>query len=145
MDTGFRLFVYGTLTQSGDSHHLLKGAVGVGSRTRTPGRCYHFDDGIPYLTVPDSLVLLVGTKEPLADAKRAAKVDPVVAESDEWVEGELYRIADPDVQVRYLDLFEDFEPGSESTYDRVLIPVQCDGAWTTAWAYIIHKNTPTDA
>jgi gamma-glutamylcyclotransferase (GGCT)/AIG2-like uncharacterized protein YtfP len=142
MENVFRLFVYGTLKEGGPHHHLLAGNVTPKREAHVAGTLHHGEDGVPYIVVPKSTILMAGTRQSASDSKKATAVTPTPPESESWVAGELYILHDPQSVVPLLDLLEDFEPNKESEYDRVLLPVKTSEGWETAWTYIIHKNTP---
>lgn len=142
MGNVFRLFVYGTLKEGGEHHHLLSGEHTQKDDAQVAATRYSMEDGIPYITVPKESILLKGSIHPMADAKKATSIQVAPIESETWVDGELYVLTDPEERVPLLDLLEDFEPGGDSEYDRVLLPVKTKDGWIPAWTYIIHNNTP---
>lgn len=142
MGNVFRLFVYGTLKEGGEHHHLISGQHTHKEDAQVAAEHHVMEDGIPYIVVPPNSILLKGTIHPMADAKNATSIPAEAIESDSWVDGELYILSDPEERVPLLDLLEDFEPGGESEYDRVLLPVKTKDGWVPAWTYIIHNNTP---
>jgi len=142
MGNAFRLFVYGTLMEDGEHHHLIAGHHTQKEDADVVATKQFMEDDIPYIVVPQDSILLKGTIHAMADAKKAASIQAEPRESDEWVSGELYTLSNPEERVPLLDLLEDFEPGGESEYDRVLLPVKTKLGWIPAWTYIIHNNTP---
>lgn len=136
------MFVYGTLKEGGEHHHLISGEYSQKQDAQVAATRHTMEDGITYLVVPNESIMLKGTIHPMADAKKATSIQAEAIDSDTWVEGELYILSDPEERVPLLDLLEDFEPGGESEYDRVLLPVKTKDGWIPAWTYIIHNNTP---
>ena len=58
------------------------------------------------------------------------------------VEGELFELPDYTQIMQIIDLYEDFSPGYESEYDRVLYPVKKEQSdiFELAWVYVIANN-----
>lgn len=104
------------------------------------------EDGIPYITVPGKYIATRGSHDYTKDAAALSKFtvpdDYKPSEATGWVRGELYTITDYKQLMQIIDLFEDFSPGYESEYDRVLYPVQIEGqvSFEMAWVYVIANN-----
>ncbi len=132
-------FFYGTLTSTGDAHGLVDRFRGATEPARVPGRLIETGEGDPMLVVPASAILAKGSNHADGDAAKCAKYEPVprgpVAD-EHWVEGEWVELTEPAEALPFLDLYEDFTPGQESEYQRVLLSVECDGKWRVAWAYV---------
>ena len=141
-----RIFVYGSLMRGGKFHdEFCRDALSIEDaqvlgQLDTTGRW-------PVLAVPDSLILTVGTVDPLADL---ATQDRIAAFSDaadvlspahlartasrtaeggphaEWelIPGGLITLATPAARLDALDHIEEFNHGAESLYWRVLLPVR---------------------
>jgi len=99
------------------------------------------------LTVPEALILTVGTADPLADLATQDRIAAFADAADvlsqahltrttsrtaeggphaEWelIPGELITLADPAARLGALDHLEGFNHGAESLYRRVLLPVR---------------------
>jgi gamma-glutamylcyclotransferase (GGCT)/AIG2-like uncharacterized protein YtfP len=143
----FKLFIYGTLRSDMTEHHLLAGKFDSMVPAKINARLYaRSDDGIPYITVPGKFIALRGSHDYTKDAAALTKF-PVQEgyepnDSIGWVRGELYTLSDYKQVMQIIDLFEDFSPGYESEYDRVLYPVLPEGleAFEMAWVYVIANN-----
>ena len=143
----FKLFIYGTLRSDMSEHHLLSGKFDSMSPAKINARLYaRIDDGIPYITVPGKFIAARGshdyTKDAAALTKLEIPVDYKPSGTAGWVTGELYTLSDYKQVMQIIDLFEDFSPGYESEYDRVMYPVQIDGqdTYEMAWVYVIANN-----
>lgn len=143
----FKLFIYGTLRSDGPEHHLLSGKFDSLAEAQINAKLYtRAEDRIPYITVPGKYILARGSHDYTKDAAMLSKV--VVPEGYEpmksigFVKGELYTISDYKQIMQILDLFEDFSPGYDSEYDRVLYPVRtsADAPFELAWVYVIANN-----
>lgn len=102
------VFVYGTLKSSQHNHHLLRGATRVDVGEATTEHRYPLVSyGLPYLL-------------PFQDFANS-----------KHVKGELYRVTPQ--QLRLLDQLE----RHPDYYERVPIPVSCNGRTYKAWAYFL--------
>jgi gamma-glutamylcyclotransferase (GGCT)/AIG2-like uncharacterized protein YtfP len=145
----FKLFIYGTLRSDGPEHHLLADKFDSMSVAEVNARLYtRVEDGIPYITVPGKFILGRGSHDYTKDASLLEKVvvpaEYTPNETAGWVKGELYTISNYKQLMQILDLFEDFSPGYESEYDRVLYPVRTHEGVTLAWVYVIANNKAED-
>lgn len=143
----FKLFIYGTLRSDGPEHHLLAGKYDTVVQAEINAKLYtRAEDNIPYITVPGKYILGRGSHDYTKDAAMLSKVE--VPEGYEpmksvgWVKGELYTLSDYKQLMQILDLYEDFSPGYDSEYDRVLYPVKSstDESFELAWVYVIANN-----
>jgi gamma-glutamylcyclotransferase (GGCT)/AIG2-like uncharacterized protein YtfP len=143
----FKLFIYGMLRSDMTEHHLLTGKYDSKVSAKINAKLFtRLEDGIPYITVPGKFIATRGSHDYTKDAAALDKF-PVQdgyapSESSDWVSGELYTISDYKQVMQIIDLFEDFSPGYESEYDRVMYPVQPEGAesFEMAWVYVIANN-----
>ena len=115
------------------------------------GRLYE-GPGYPFLEVPERDVLAEGTADPLADAATEARLcvspgsfrRPVAASGapGAWgtVHGEVLTFDDPEVRLPAIDRLEDFVPGGDSVYRRVLVHARVKGVPQPAWAYTIEAS-----
>lgn len=147
----FKLFVYGTLRSDMSEHHLLSGKFDALSPARVNAKLYaRSEDGIPYITVPGKFIASRGSHDYTKDAAALSKFTVpegyTPAETTGWVKGELYTISDYKQVMQIIDLFEDFSPGYESEYDRVMYPIQIEGKeeFEMAWVYVIANNHAED-
>ncbi len=143
----FKLFIYGTLRSDMSEHHLLSSKFDSMFPARVNARLYtRIEDGIPYITVPGKYIAARGshdyTKDAAALTKFSIPEDYAPQLSAGWVKGELYTLSDYKQVMQIIDLFEDFSPGYESEYDRVMYPIQCEGqeSYEMAWVYVIANN-----
>lgn len=144
----FKVFIYGTLKSTGDAHHLLAGKFDEMKPAKLTGKLYlREEDGIPYITVPGRFILGRGSRDYGRDNTLLTKLevpsDYSPHEEATFVHGELYFISDYQKLMEILDLFEDFSPGHESEYDRVLYPVSVDNgeSYSLSWIYTIANNS----
>jgi len=143
----FKLFIYGTLRSDMSEHHLLSGKFDSMSAARINAKLYtRIDDGIPYITVPGKFISTRGSHDYTKDAAALTKFQVSEgykpSDSTGWVKGELYTLSDYKLVMSLIDLFEDFSPGYESEYDRVMYPIQIEGldTYEMAWVYVIANN-----
>ncbi len=143
----FKLFIYGTLKSDGPAHHLLRKVITSASKAEINGKLYiRQDDAIPYITVPGKFIQARGSHDYTRDAamisKSAVPEGYAFQNAADVVHGELYEILDYKHAMSVVDLFEDYSPGYESEYDRVLYPVRREGTDTfeLAWVYTIAGN-----
>ena len=153
-----RVFVYGTLKRGGRFHaDFCGGALSI-EEAQVRGR---LDATGPYpvLTVPESDVLARGTGDPLADVATQDRIAAFAGASDllppeamesaatgqrpahaEWdlVPGELMTFDDPAARLPAFDRLEDFNPGGESLYLRVLAPIRVieSGEVEVGWIWV---------
>ncbi len=80
-----------------------------------------------------------GTMDYLSDAltqQRDFFSDPRTSPSGwDTIHGELMTFGDPKERLVALDALEDYTPGEEGLYERVLIPVEVASEVVLAWAY----------
>jgi gamma-glutamylcyclotransferase (GGCT)/AIG2-like uncharacterized protein YtfP len=147
----FKLFIYGTLKSTQSEHHLLKGKYLSMKKAVVVGKMYlKQEEQIPYITVAGKFILGRGTHDYLRDAALIGKVsipeDFSVNETDLMVHGELYEFDEFEQLMQIIDLFEDYSPGYESDYDRVLYPVKSEDNqnFEPVWLYTIAGNHAED-
>ena len=145
-------FFYGTLRLGQPNHARFCSDYLSLQPASVPGVLEWLTPQIPILHVAESLILAVGTDDPLADvatqARWAARFE---AEGQPYqdgpneatqghlrvVEGEVLTFDDPETRLPAIDRLEGFRPGSVSLYSRVLLPVQvASGHAIPAWAYV---------
>jgi len=143
----FRLFIYGTLRSDASAHHLLKGKFTQMTPARVAGKLYlRSFDNLPFITVPGKFILARGSRDYTKDFSAQSKVEVPTSYPETppsaFVHGELYEFADYKTVMSFIDLYEDYTPGHESEYDRVLYPVIPDGSedYLTCWIYTIAGN-----
>lgn len=147
----FRLFIYGTLKSNESEHHLLKNKYVSVKNAVVKGKLYlRSDDDVPYVTVAGKHILGRGSHDYLRDAALITKVtipeDYKLLEDDTLVYGELFEFHEFNQLMQVIDLFEDFSPGYESDYDRVLYPVKTEDSdiFEPVWLYTIAGNHAED-
>jgi gamma-glutamylcyclotransferase (GGCT)/AIG2-like uncharacterized protein YtfP len=147
----FKLFIYGTLKTSESEHHLLRGKYKSIKKAVVNGKMYlKQEDQIPYITVPGKFILGRGTHDYLRDAALINKVSIPdgfsVNITESIVHGELFEFDEFEQLMQIIDLFEDFSPGYESDYDRVLYPVKVEDSqdYEIVWLYTIAGNHAED-
>ncbi len=142
-----RVFVYGTLKHGYWNHDRhMQGAVSSDPAT-VLGRLHVRSTGTPILEIPGEHVLATGTRHHAADAeaqRRFAGQAPEIRPHDKWVRvhGEVYTFNDTETRLAALDQLEEFVPGGESLYDRVLTWCGKNGA--VAWTYVIPSHRTAD-
>ncbi|HAC16158.1 MAG TPA: hypothetical protein DCE78_09495 [Bacteroidetes bacterium] len=143
----FKLFIYGTLRSDGPEFHLLSGTDATMSKAKINAKLYlRAEDNIPYITVPGKYILGRGSHDYTKDAALIGKLtvpeDYSVEPNAPMVEGELFELPGYKQIMQVVDLYEDFSPGYESEYDRVLYPVKREDSDTyeLAWVYVIANN-----
>lgn len=138
-----RVFVYGTLKRGFHNHERLCQAATACHPATTWGQLYHLPAGYPALIIPDGHALALGTGNPLADARTQQnfKSAETCRPEGDWdtVHGEVLAFEDAESALPPLDWLEGFTPGEPGLYDRVLIQVQSQNRWMTAWVYVMHE------
>lgn len=153
MAAGLRLFVYGTLKTGFAGHdRYCRGALRV-EPAWLPGRLFKLSPRVPIAVLPDDAILAVGSSDIPADLKIQERFQSERAESEAeegacstggWarMEGELLVFNDPEARLPRLDRFEEFYPGGESTYKRVLVRITLhSGLKCVAWTYVAAVDT----
>lgn len=142
----FNLFVYGTLKKGFDNHDRFLGGVSRIQEATTRGRLYDLPFGFPALVVEPSRIFATGTSDPDHDAflqLMAKDEHPTPTPEEPIVYGELATFDDAQIRLPNLDHLEGFDPGGQSLYRRVLIPVETESLALLAWAYAIEKSIGT--
>lgn len=137
--THLRLFVYGTLKKGGRYHDRYC----AGARDIVPaavwGRLFHLPAGYPALEVPAAAILVRGSEDILGDARHSQGEGayPLARPDGDWdlVHGELMTLTDPVRDLPPIDGLEDFRPGGNGLYERVLVPVLCGDRVQAVWTY----------
>ena len=143
----FALFVYGTLKCGFENHDAFcKGALRIEEAT-VGGELYDLPFGFPALVVPRDTIRGTGTANPIQDVATQRRLNRTASAPPRDVGprafGELLTLDDPDVRLPKLDQLEGFTPGSQSLYQRVLVPVETASHSLLAWAYATGKPTGT--
>jgi gamma-glutamylcyclotransferase (GGCT)/AIG2-like uncharacterized protein YtfP len=127
----FRLFVYGTLKQGERNFAQFCHGVLAIEPARVLGRLYDLPYGYPMLQVPPEHVLAIGTCDYLRDAALPellhdphAPLPPPVAGDWELISGEIHTYDDPAKRMAAMDPLENFRPGGDSLYHRVVLRLQ---------------------
>lgn len=143
----FKIFIYGTLRSDGPENHLLKNRYSSLVKAQIHAKLYlRAEDDIPYITVPGKYIAGRGSHDYTKDAALIKKLELPTDYSPDpnstMVSGELYELTDYTQIMQLLDLYEDFSPGYESEYDRVLYPVKRAGSdeYEYSWVYVIANN-----
>ncbi len=149
------VFVYGTLKR-GLKYH--RDYIPSGLRIRDAwcwGRLYGLPEGYPALEIPEECILGEGSRDPAADSDRlsrisggglsdsslqfagSARYDPIVRPAGEWdrIKGELIILNDPSRQLPLLDELEEFIPGGNGLYRRVIYPAHTEEGLVPSWIY----------
>ena len=141
-----RIVVYGTLKRGGRFHdEFCRDAIAI-EEAQVLGQL-ETTGPYPILTVPASLILAVGTADPLADLATQDRIRAFADAADvlapahlvrtaamtseggphaewDWIQGEMITLAEPAARMPALDHLEGFKPGAASLYRRVLLPVR---------------------
>jgi gamma-glutamylcyclotransferase (GGCT)/AIG2-like uncharacterized protein YtfP len=143
-----RVFVYGTLKQGQRNHaHYCRGVLAI-EPASVLGQLYylshgqHLPYGYPMLQVPPEHILAIGTGDYLEDAALPSKLasqglPPAPNISGDWepIFGEIHTFDDPLRRLPAWDALEDFHPGGESLYHRVVLRVLPPQS-TLVWTYV---------
>jgi gamma-glutamylcyclotransferase (GGCT)/AIG2-like uncharacterized protein YtfP len=153
MKSELRVFVYGTLKRGFPNHERYCGGALRICPAWLRGRLYKRSAEIPAMTVPDENILALGTANAAADIEAQEKFESLL--TSEWagertssvaphwgrVLGELLIFGDPQNRLPLLDGLEEFRPGRQSVYTRVLVHATIPGGLLTcAWTYIAGSN-----
>lgn len=137
----FRLFVYGTLKQGQRNFPHYCGGVLAVQPACVLGRLYDLPYGYPMLEIPPQHVLAVGTGDYEHDAALAARLagstlSPPAPVTGDWemIFGEVQTFDDPAARLPRLDVLENFRPGGESLYHRVVVRLQ--SPHELVWTYV---------
>jgi gamma-glutamylcyclotransferase (GGCT)/AIG2-like uncharacterized protein YtfP len=153
----FRVFVYGTLKQGERNFaQYCRGVLAIESAS-VLGRLYHLSYGyhLPYgypmLEVPPEHILTVGTRDYVQDAALLTQlagqpppVPPVAAGDWELIAGEIQTFDNPLERFAAMDKLEDFRPGGDSLYHRVVLRVQPPQS-TLVWTYVAANGRVPEA
>lgn len=150
-----RLFVYGSLKRGFSNHHRYCRGVRSVEPASTAGKLFRLPTGYPALVLPESRVLARGGGDARVDleaqqrpARKVVQTGTALPSPPGWrenlVHGELLTFADPVGRLRAIDALEEFRPGHQSRYERVLIQVysrrlQAD---VLAWTYVAGSLSP---
>lgn len=147
----FHVFVYGTLKRGYRNHHLCEGVTSI-VEASVVGQIYDLPQGYPMLSVPTEHVVTLGTADPLADLATLQQLSsqPVVGAQPPkppWrvIHGELISFDDPHERLPRLDALEDFEPGGDCRYHRVLVATHSPPG-RLVWVYVAPEGKlPSEA
>ncbi|MEM5786596.1 MAG: gamma-glutamylcyclotransferase [Syntrophobacteraceae bacterium] len=155
-----RIFAYGTLKKGFANHDSYCSGVLRIEPAYVTGRLFQLTPGIPAMAVPRVAVLAIGSENAGRDlsvqngvreaGSGAGQVAGVAEESRAgkgvWreIRGELLHFGDPLSRIPLLDSLEEYRPGEDSVYVRVLVRVRLeDGSSTAAWTYIAGPSAGT--
>ena len=139
-----RLFVYGTLKSGQRNHGRFCRGVLLVEPAQVLGRLYQLPVGYPMLVVPVSHVVAKGTADYVHDEQLELSLcresflpSQAVPRGGDWerIEGEILTFDDAAIRLPKLDRLEQFVPGGECFYDRVLVRPQ-PPANGVVWTYI---------
>lgn len=142
-------FVYGTLKSTWWNHDAwMRGFTRMEPATMH-GRLLVRQTGTPILELPPGHRLLEGSADLRADLAAhhallegpSHAVPPPQTDGAPWLEvrGELYAFHEGEAPLRGLDELEDFHPGGDSLYERVLAPVR-GASVPHAWVYTVPRD-----
>ena len=138
-ETILRLFVYGTLKRGYWNHQRFCAQARSIEPAVVWGRLYHLHAGFPALEVPEGLILVRGTADPLVDARRQQEIGTprFGRPTGDWdlISGELVTFTDPQRDLPPIDRLEGFRPGGHSMYQRVMVAVLVNRKPCAAWIY----------
>ena len=151
-----RLFVYGSLKKGFSNHdRYCSGAIGI-KPAHLHGRIFKLTPEFPTIVVPESDILAFGSADTAYDlflqeetAKREEAKRPRGEEdaretrtTRDRINGEVLSFDDPETRLPAIDGLEEYQPGKDSLYSRVLVRVMFpDGFSTTAWTYAAGFDT----
>ena len=134
-----RVFVYGTLKRGERNHERFCRNVSRIEPATTRGRLYHLPFEFPGLVVDREEVRGIGTRDYSSDVlKQQSLPDAKTTSPDGLVYGELISFPDPE-RLMALDALEDYAPGEDGLYERILLPVEVSGQRVLAWAYSLRR------
>ena len=148
-----KVFVYGSL-KVGQSNciQFCSGYTSV-EKAFLKGKMFQFPtSGFPVVTIPDKLILAVGTKNPWEDVKVQSDFSDTLMDCDidalcladesaNEIQGDLFTFADPEIRLPEMDWFEGYRPGRRSYYKRVLTYVCRENRkYDPAWIYIMGEK-----
>ena len=138
---GFKIFVYGSLKRGERNFAAYcRGFQAVAAAT-VVGQLFRQPDGYPMLVVPAAHVLAVGTNDPAFDVETLAEIEAdelqQEAEGADWeqITGEIFSFGDPEVRLPRIDELEEFVPGGNSLYHRVIVPAM-HAVIEPVWTYV---------
>lgn len=139
----FYLFTYGTLKSSQAEHAIHCLPPQSIQPAKAKGALWRLREGYPILEVDPNSAVLDATSDAVADWRRAlAATASALPPSPEgkWIEGELFEYPLENGALRKMDLWENFQPGIKSPYQRRVIWVQGrSGNDRLAWAYVCYS------
>lgn len=133
----FRLFVYGTLKSGFSNHDRFCSNARSITTAAAYGSLYDLPYGFPAFLTPSENILSLGSADidhDLTIQYGSWNLEPNIKLS-KVVHGELITFKNAEKFIPSIDYLEGFRPGGDSMYDRVLIPIQQDGVWLSAWTY----------
>ena len=151
-DAQLRLFVYGTLKRGFENHRKLCQGVRSVEEAAIRGKLYALPAGYPALVIPKAAILSLGTADGAADVAAQFRLQGKVAagprDADDpaacvpgldRVHGEILTFDDGPSHLAKFDQLEDFRPGRQSAYLRVLAQVFRGRAQDpiVAWVYVM--------
>ena len=140
----FHLFVYGTLKKGFGNHDRFCKDVRHVEEAAVRGRLYDLPFGFPALVVEPENVHATGSTDPVLDTSLQYDLQRTGGDlRGPVVYGELLTFEDPEERLPKLDHLEGFDPGGQSLYRRVLVPVEISARSLLAWTYAVGKPTGT--
>ena len=148
MKSELRLFVYGTLKSGFCNHERYCANVSQISPAWLCGKLFKLTTQIPMMTIPAGNILARGTENPAKDIETQEYFESLLrngrskgyapgAVPHGRVQGQLLTFGDPLSRLPFIDSLEEFNPGKQSTYARVLVHANLSGdRQTCAWTYI---------
>ncbi len=150
-----RLFVYGTLKRGFDNHRRLCQGVLAVEEAEIRGKLYALPAGYPVLVIPKTRLLSIGTADAVADVatqhRLQAELDRALSGGVEesgsgWdrVQGEILTFDDAARRLPKFDHLENFRPGRQSSYSRVLAQVfqRRRPEPVVTWVYVMSDPGP---
>jgi gamma-glutamylcyclotransferase (GGCT)/AIG2-like uncharacterized protein YtfP len=156
-DAQLRLFVYGTLKRGFENHRKLCQGVRSVEAAEIGGKVYALPAGYPALVIPKAAILSLGTADGAADVatqfRLQAEVNAGPHSADDpatlvpgldRVHGEILTFDDGPSRLAKFDQLEDFRPGRQSAYLRVLAQVftRRSQEAVVSWVYVMSDPGP---
>jgi gamma-glutamylcyclotransferase (GGCT)/AIG2-like uncharacterized protein YtfP len=152
-----RLFVYGTLKRGFENHRKLCQGVRSVEAAAIRGKLYALPAGYPALVIPKAAILSLGTADAAADVAAQLRLQAEVAAAPrsaddpaafmpgmDRVHGEILTFDNGPSRLAKFDQLEDFCPGRQSAYLRVLAQVFRGRAQdpVVTWMYVVSDPGP---
>ena len=156
-DAQLRLFVYGTLKRGFENHRKLCQGVRSVEAAEIRGKLYVLPAGYPALVIPKAAILSLGTADAAADVasqfRLQGEVNAGPRSADDpagyvpgldRVQGEILIFDDGALRLPKFDHLENFRPGRQSAYLRVLAQVFARRSQdpVVSWVYVMSDPGP---